>query len=174
MFMGKGLTIAAFIFSLIFPIVGLILGLIAYSEAKKDPEALKGLALAAIIISIVFIVIPLIFLIVVGTTWFAVKGSVESGANQLELSSQCALINLKINSIDSDTNNIIIERGSGAGELSRVKIVVNEIEKEFDARSLIVGGTQSFDVDVEQGDLVKVYNIVEDYICPNFVSQVVS
>lgn len=57
--MGRGLTITAFVLSLLFliplaPIAGLILGIVAYNKAKNDPGALKELAIAAIIIGAVF------------------------------------------------------------------------------------------------------------------------
>ncbi|MBU0959667.1 MAG: hypothetical protein KKB31_07000 [Nanoarchaeota archaeon] len=48
--MGKGLSITAFIFAFLFPLLGLILGIIAVSKAKSDPDALRGLAIAAIVI----------------------------------------------------------------------------------------------------------------------------
>lgn len=52
--MGRTLSIVAFVFAFIFPLVGLVLGIIAVVQAKKDPNALKGLAIAAIIIGGLF------------------------------------------------------------------------------------------------------------------------
>ena len=57
--MGKGLSITAFVLSLLFfiplaPIIGLISGIIALVKAKNDPNALKGLAIAAIVLGVFF------------------------------------------------------------------------------------------------------------------------
>jgi hypothetical protein len=64
--MGRGLSITAFVFSLLFfvplgSIIGLILGIIAYTKAKNDPNALKKLALAAIIIGAILGLFNLFF-----------------------------------------------------------------------------------------------------------------
>lgn len=63
--MGKGLTITAFVLSLLVfvplaPIVGLVLGIIAFKRAENDPTALRGLAIAAIVIGAVFSLINII------------------------------------------------------------------------------------------------------------------
>ena len=49
---GKGLAIAAVVFSLLIPIIGLILGGVALNKSKETGEG-KGLAIAAIVISVV-------------------------------------------------------------------------------------------------------------------------
>ena len=60
--MGKGLSITAFVLSILFfipfaPLIGLILGIIAFVKSKEDPDALRGLALASIIIGSLFTII---------------------------------------------------------------------------------------------------------------------
>jgi hypothetical protein len=62
--MGRGLTITAFVFSVLFfvpfaPLIGLILGIVALVKAKNDPNAMKGLAIAAIAIGAIFLIINL-------------------------------------------------------------------------------------------------------------------
>lgn len=52
----NGLAIAALILAFLFPIVGLILGIVALTQIKKTNEGGKGLAIASIIISIVITV----------------------------------------------------------------------------------------------------------------------
>ena len=49
---GNGLAIAAVVFSLLIPIIGLILGGVALNKSKETGEG-KGLAIAAIVISVV-------------------------------------------------------------------------------------------------------------------------
>ena len=93
--MGKGLTITAFVFSLIIPVVGLILGIIAYKKAKDDPEALKGLAIAAIVIGSVYVLITSV-LIIIGLSWLQVRGTVQQGSKQIELMQACSATELKI------------------------------------------------------------------------------
>ena len=63
--MGKRLSITAFVLSLLFfvplaPVIGFILGIMAFQKAKNDPAALRGLAIAAIIIGAILGVINLI------------------------------------------------------------------------------------------------------------------
>jgi hypothetical protein len=59
--MGKGLSITAFILSILFfiplaPLIGLILGIVAVVKAKDDSSALKGLAIAAIVIGAILLI----------------------------------------------------------------------------------------------------------------------
>jgi len=77
--MGKGLSITAFVFSFIIPIVGLILGIIAVSKSKDDPNSLRGLAIAAIVIGAIFTLIGVIFLIYMISFWNSVRGSIDTG-----------------------------------------------------------------------------------------------
>lgn len=49
----SGLAVAALVLAFLFPIIGLILGIVALSSVKKSGEKGKGLAKAAIIVSIV-------------------------------------------------------------------------------------------------------------------------
>jgi len=67
--MGKGLSITAFVFAFIFPLVGLILGIIAINKAKDDPGALKGLAIATTIIGGIFTLVSIIVIIFVAIAW---------------------------------------------------------------------------------------------------------
>ena len=53
-------AILALVFAFLFPIVGLVFGLVASSQIKKTGEQGKGLAMAGTIISIVFIVIAVV------------------------------------------------------------------------------------------------------------------
>jgi hypothetical protein len=60
--MGKGLSITAFVLSILFfipfaPLIGLILGIVAFVKSKDDPNALRGLALASIIIGSIITII---------------------------------------------------------------------------------------------------------------------
>ncbi|MBD3253067.1 hypothetical protein GF386_05010 [Candidatus Pacearchaeota archaeon] len=66
--MGRKLSITAFVFSLLFfvplfPIVGLILGIVALIKAKGEKDSLQGLAIAAIIIGALFGIFHLITLL---------------------------------------------------------------------------------------------------------------
>ncbi len=73
--MGKGLSITAFVFAFVLPLVGLILGIIAVVKAKNDPEALKGLAIAAIVIGgIATIVVPIV---IFGVFWYSIGSPSE-------------------------------------------------------------------------------------------------
>ncbi len=60
--MGKKISITAFVLSLgfviplfspLFSLVGLILGIVALVKAKGNPGSMKGLAIAAIVISVI-------------------------------------------------------------------------------------------------------------------------
>jgi hypothetical protein len=86
--MGKGLSITAFVLSLLFfipfaSIVGLILGIIAVKKAKGDPKALKDLAIAAIIIGVIFGILNL--LTTVGFILAFIKGFSEAAAQTAAL-----------------------------------------------------------------------------------------
>lgn len=53
----SGMAIAAIILAFLFPLIGLILGIVALSSIKKSGEKGKGLAIASIIISIVLMLL---------------------------------------------------------------------------------------------------------------------
>ena len=72
--MGKTLSIVAFILSFLLPLVGLILGIVALNQAKKDKEALKGLAIAAIVIGGFLTLLVIIMVILVAGMWFTLMG----------------------------------------------------------------------------------------------------
>lgn len=57
----SGVAIAAIILTFLFPLIGLILGIVALSSIKKSGEKGKGLAKAAIIISSIFIILGIAF-----------------------------------------------------------------------------------------------------------------
>ncbi len=84
--MGKTLARWAIALSLLFfipfvPFIGVILGIIALVQAKKDPEISKGLSIAAIIIGIIAGIISLyvLGLLLVGVVWGTTSGLVERG-----------------------------------------------------------------------------------------------
>ncbi len=56
------LAILAIIFAFLFPLAGIILGIIALNQIKKTGEKGKGLAIAAIIL-------PIVMIILVGIVW---------------------------------------------------------------------------------------------------------
>tara|TARA_B100000315_G_scaffold250857_1_gene284482 strand:+ start:229 stop:690 length:462 start_codon:yes stop_codon:yes gene_type:complete len=73
--LGKGLTISAFVLSLLFfipfaPLIGLILGIIALVKSKNDPNASKGLAIAAVVLGafLGFINLIIFFGLILGFT----------------------------------------------------------------------------------------------------------
>jgi len=164
--MGKGLTITAFVFSFLIPIVGLILGIIAYNKAKEDPEALKDLAIAAIVIGAILTVIPLLILLIVGVAWMQVKGTIEDGSSQIELSTQCMLVDLRINSIDTSSDTISISRGVAGEGINKIKVYINSQEKaEIDATPLETVGSQEIPIEINPGDLVEISAVIGEFPC---------
>ena len=76
------MAIVAIIFAFIVPIVGLILGIVALSQIKKNKEEGKGLAIASIVLSSVFIVVYLFVLIIFWGAIFAIdKAAKDAGVN---------------------------------------------------------------------------------------------
>jgi hypothetical protein len=68
--MGKGMSITAFVLSLLFfvplaPLIGLILGITATAKAK-DKDSLKGLAIAAIVVGAITTIINIVILALFG------------------------------------------------------------------------------------------------------------
>jgi hypothetical protein len=72
---GQTLGILSLVFAFIFPLVGLVLGIIGHSKSKKAGFK-NGLSIAGIVISIVSIIVTtLIFMAVVGLGFWAVNES---------------------------------------------------------------------------------------------------
>jgi len=55
------------VFAFVFPLVGLILSIIARGQIKRTGQRGSGLALAGLILSVVFLVLGIIVVIVAGT-----------------------------------------------------------------------------------------------------------
>ena len=60
---NKTLSVLALVLAFVFPIAGLILGIVALVEANKSKGEGKGLAIAAIAVSSVIFVFILVFVI---------------------------------------------------------------------------------------------------------------
>ena len=67
----NGLCIVGFICSFVFVILGLILSIIGYNEAKKSGEDGKEFAMAGIIISAAKLILFLVILILIFSVWSA-------------------------------------------------------------------------------------------------------
>lgn len=105
----SGLAIAALILAIFIPIVGLVLGIIALSQIKNNPNLKgKGLAIAAIIIGSLTVVLAVI--IFVGVSWFLIGDPANLVANRFQLSAP-----LVANAMSMDTTGIDIEIRNGAG-----------------------------------------------------------
>lgn len=88
----NGLAIAAIICAFIFPIAGLIFGIIALAQIKKDPSQNgKGLAVASIIISLILILLAIILIILLFLIPFFLASSVALSTTNFELPSRCTL-----------------------------------------------------------------------------------
>ncbi|MBI2798486.1 DUF4190 domain-containing protein [Candidatus Saccharibacteria bacterium] len=70
----NGVAIAAIILAILFPLVGLILGIVALSQIKKSGEGGKGLAVASIVISIVIMIGGLL---IVWGAFFAIQNAAK-------------------------------------------------------------------------------------------------
>lgn len=127
--MGKGLSITAFVLSFIFPIVGLILGIVALSKSKNDPNALRGLAIAAIVIGGIFTLMGLISLIYFVSMWNQIRGTIESAdLNQFALSAPLVASSFEIDPIE---DKITFEIMNGdAKDITITKIKVYECSKD--------------------------------------------
>ena len=68
----NGTAIAALVFSLLLPPVGIVLGYVARSQIRQSGEGGAGLAKAALVIGWIFVVVPVVVLLlsVVGTGVF--------------------------------------------------------------------------------------------------------
>jgi len=118
--MSKALSIVAFVFSFVFPIVGLILGIIAVVKAKDDPQALKGLAIAAIVIGGIFTLLFFV-LILAGVSWYLI-GAPSSGIG-LERCFLSQPLQCSLSGANSDSISLTIKNYNFAQiELNSVKI----------------------------------------------------
>lgn len=75
------IAIIALILAIVFPLAGLIVGIIAYNDIKKTKNQTgKGLALAAIIIGAILTLLGLIFAIIFMSAFFYVVNSVTNSS----------------------------------------------------------------------------------------------
>lgn len=72
------LAVLAIIFAFIFPLAGLVLGIIALNQIKKTGEKGRGLAIAAIIL-------PIVAVILVGIIWAVVGGIVSTAVGNVPI-----------------------------------------------------------------------------------------
>lgn len=93
------LAIVALILAFIFPLVGLILGIVALAQIKKNKEAGKGLAVASIIVSSFFTLIAIGLIIF----WAIFIGSFSSALNSngVNINTQSGSLDIKNKEGDS-------------------------------------------------------------------------
>ncbi len=75
------------------------------------------------------LIIILLVLVAVGIVWVVVRGVVDSGAEQIELSSQCLAIDVEavsVSAVEGEAGNysITIRRNAGGDEIGGLKIAV--------------------------------------------------
>jgi len=108
------LAILSLIFAFLFPLVGLILGIIALSEIKKNPSLKgRGLAIAGVIISSFFVLIYLILLLIGYST---ISGYLNPGTY---IPSSCMLgtgLSCSSFKVDGTANTIALVIRNGMGE----------------------------------------------------------
>ena len=76
------MAIAAIITTFLFPLVGLILGIIALKQIKQSKEAGRGLALTAVILSSIWVALIALAIIMIGIFGFAVnKAANDAGVS---------------------------------------------------------------------------------------------
>lgn len=75
------------------------------------------------------LIIILLVLVAIGIIWVVVRGVIDQGADQIDTSSQCPLIDLRIKGQNgcgaTGTCTVNIERKSGGGEIHGVAAVVS-------------------------------------------------
>ena len=126
------LAILSLIFAFLFPLVGLISGIIALSEIKKNPSIKgRGLAIAGIIISSFFVLIYLVLLLIGG---LAYSGFLSPSSH---LSPRCTLpIGFSCNEFSVVSGNpglisLALQNGMGEGIMIR-SIKITELNSDYD------------------------------------------
>ncbi len=141
------LAILSLIFAFLFFPLGLILGIIALSEIKKNPNLKgKGIAIAGIIISLIFI-ISLLFLLVIG--YSAYSGFLTPSTY---LPSECTLpVGLSCNDFSIVSGNpgsisLTIENGMGSGIMIRSIEITDNINYDcyIDLKKESPGGPEIY------------------------------
>ncbi|MBU1204696.1 MAG: DUF4190 domain-containing protein [Nanoarchaeota archaeon] len=127
------LPILSLIFAFLFPIVGLILGIIALSKIKKDPSLKgRGLAIAGVIISSLFMIIPLLIVIL----FVAFFGTYFHPSEILP--EKCTLpMGLDCNEFSIISGNpgsisLTLENGMGSGIMIRSINITRDINSNYD------------------------------------------
>lgn len=116
------LAVIAFIFAIVFPIVGLVLSIIALAIMKKDEKG-NGLAIAGLIISITLIVIGLVLIIIGAMAFF---GTLNIDKVSIQANQQVPTCDNNACSSEYSGNvsiNILKDNGSQSG--LDVNILVN-------------------------------------------------
>lgn len=123
---NKTLAILALVFAFFFPIVGLILGIIALVQINKSGVSDgKGLAIAAIIVSVLWAIIPA--LVVIGSlAYFGVLSPTTL------LPERCALP-VQFNCLDyrvtSDSVTIVMQNGAGrAANIQQIEFGGSDVQ----------------------------------------------
>jgi len=126
------LAILSLIFAFLFSPIGLILGIIALSEIKKN-HSLKGrgLAIAGIIISIIFIIIPLLIVILFVAFFGTYFHPTEILPEKCTLPMGLECNKLSIVSGNPGSISLTLENGMGSGIMIR-SIKITELKSNYD------------------------------------------
>lgn len=135
---------------------------------------------------VVTVLLVLIAIIAIGILWYAIRGTIQKGADESEKSTQCFYLNMDIDSVKVSsvtagtppattyTANIAVKRDTGEAELKGLKILINGVEKkqvlstdtpgppsELDLKTYTITGLDSKPTKVEIAGV-----LADNKICP--------
>jgi peptidyl-prolyl cis-trans isomerase B (cyclophilin B) len=127
------LAILSLIFAFIFCPIGLILGIIALSNIKKNPNIKgRGLAIAGIIISVVFMIIPLILIIIAYSAFSGYLSPASYLPSECRLPMDLSCNDFSIVSGNPGSISLTIENKMGQGIMIRSVNITDNINNKYE------------------------------------------
>ena len=116
----------------------------------------RGLATIVIVLIMV-----LLGLVAVGIIWAVVKGIIDIGVGQIDISAKCMKVDVKATSVVNvgETNyTVVLEREAGGDEIAGVKIIFTNATAGINFQHLVPGNMEPHEVKTESNIATGIVN----------------
>ena len=113
----------------------------------------------------ILVILAIVLLIIVFYPWKSFKDDKENNiieSQTFETQTDCVSINLKIQELDPDFNILKIRREIGEGDLSKIRVSINQETEDLVTIGLDESEEKTFILDINSGDEIKIAPILAD------------
>jgi len=135
-----------------------------FNDILKDVRGLSN-----VIVTLIMIVLVLI---AVGLVWTAVQSNIQSGTEQIEISSKCLKVDIRASKLECSTAgdcNVTIKRSVGGDDLAGVKLSFTNAIGEANFISDIPGNIDPLGIITQQNIITGITDVNLVEVAPYFI-----